>query len=408
LVCIALPYFLCACTVMVPKEKLPFPLATEDSNDQVKTVTIPLPVIASSPDEGITGGALSAFLLHNKRDEVTSLMATQVNHNRYFGVTTSLYGAFFPSAKQSWEVNLSKSTTINEDYEIRVNDASFREGNLEINASLFDFSDGSSRFFGFQQCSAKNNETNYTDSEKGFNVSGMFRVSPHFQLLAGERLRNVSIERGAVRSVPFTGDVFTASRVPGLDGFTTHAQRVSLIYSTLDTPTLPSFGGYARATVECSSRLLGSSADFRHYEVEMKGYIPLDNARYINVFRLQYNQSLGSRVPFLERSSLGGETTLRGYGRNRFIDSSSLLCNLEERIRLFRWEVFDVTADWELAPFIDFGAVMKSLDKADTRSFEFNPGLGARAVVRPNIVGRVDVGLGKEGPAVFVGLGYPF
>jgi hypothetical protein len=29
-------------------------------------------------------------------------------------------------------------------------------------------------------------------------------------------------------------------------------------------------------------------------------------------------------------------------------------------------------------------------------------------VIRPNIVGRIDVGYGKEGPAVFVGLGYPF
>jgi hypothetical protein len=29
-------------------------------------------------------------------------------------------------------------------------------------------------------------------------------------------------------------------------------------------------------------------------------------------------------------------------------------------------------------------------------------------VVRPNIVGRIDVGVGREGPAVFVGLGYPF
>ena len=71
-------------------------------------------------------------------------------------------------------------------------------------------------------------------------------------------------------------------------------------------------------------------------------------------------------MPFLEQSILGGETTLRGYGRNRFIDKSYLLLNLEERIRLFRWEIFDVTADWELAPFIDLGSVMKSLIDINT------------------------------------------
>ena len=130
------------------------------------------------------------------------------------------------------------------------------------------------------------------------------------------------------------------------------------------------------------------------------------------VRELQRNISARAFEPgpmsFLEQSILGGETTLRGYGRNRFIDNSFLLFNMEERIRLFRWEVFDVTADWELAPFMDFGSVMEALDRADSRSFEFNPGVGVRAVVRPNIIGRVDVGLGKEGPAVFVGLGYPF
>ena len=134
----------------------------------------------------------------------------------------------------------------------------------------------------------------------------------------------------------------------------------------------------------------------------------MNDARFVNVFRIMYNQTLGNNVPFLEQSILGGETTLRGYGRNRFIDNSFLLCNLEERIRLFRWEVFNVTADWEIAPFVDLGAVMESFDRAVVNNFEFNPGIGIRAIVRPNIVGRVDLGIGRDGPAIFVGLGYPF
>ena len=128
----------------------------------------------------------------------------------------------------------------------------------------------------------------------------------------------------------------------------------------------------------------------------------------MTVTRFAANQTAGYRVPFLEQSILGGETTLRGYGQNRFIDKSFLLLNLEERIRLFQWTIFNVRADWELAPFIDLGSVMRTLVEAKASSFEFNPGIGLRAVVRPNIVGRIDVGVGKDGPAVFVGLGYPF
>jgi outer membrane protein assembly factor BamA len=393
---------------MTPSEKLPYPLSDSNSPKEVKIVSIPLPVIASSPNEGITGGALTAFLIHNDKNEINALVAPQVNYNENFGVTGSLYGAFYPSSTRNWEINLSKSTKINSDYEFRITDKSFLEGKLELNAFAFAFKDGSSRFFDFQSNSSKNDETNYTNKESGLTFTAAYNFWRHISVVAGERLRVVRIGKGAISGVPYLRDVFDPSEVPGSDGFTAHAQKIGLSYSTLDSSIAPTFGGYARASVEISSDNLGSTANYQHYEAEAKGYIPLYSARYITAFRLAYNQTLGSGVPFLERSILGGESTLRGYGRNRFIDSSYFLCNLEERIRLFRWEIFDVNADWELAPFIDLGAVIERLDKANSRNFEFNPGIGFRAIVRPNIVGRVDLGFGKDGPAVFVGLGHPF
>lgn len=399
---------LTACTSMVPRENLPYPLTNDEFGKTVKVVTVPLPVIASSPNEGITYGGLAAFLLHNSKDEVSTLLAPQVNYNQNFGITSSLFGSFYPSPDRNWEVNLSKSTKVNEDYEFKIRDKSFLDKNLELNAFLFSFTDGSARFFGFQSTSSKANETNYADQENGFTVSAGYPLYRRIQLVIGERYKKVEIKEGAVTSVPFIRSRFDITSVPGIDGFTAHAQKLALVYSSLDSPTLPTWGGYAKISVEASLKAFGSSADYRHYEVEAKAYYPLANSRFISVARIAYNQTLGNDVPFLERSILGGETTLRGYGRNRFIDSSYLLLNLEERIRLFRWEVFNVRADWEIAPFVDLGSVMEYLNKASTKSFEFNPGIGFRAVVRPNIVGRVDIGIGKEGPSVFVGLGYPF
>jgi len=393
---------------MVPREKLPYPLSDSESPKEIKVVTVPLPVIASSPNEGITAGALTAFLIHNTKDEINVLAAPQINYNDNFGFTTSLYAAFYPSATRNWETNLSQSTKINNDYEFRITDRTFLDKKLELNAFVFHFTDGSSRFFGFQSNSRKDSETNYANRETGFTLSGSYNFWRHVSIVAGERLRVVDIRRGAVAGVPFINDEFKPSDVPGSDGFTAHAQKIGLSYSTLDSSIAPTFGGYARVSVEISSEKMGSSANYQHYEAEAKGYIPLDSTRYVTAFRLAYNQTLGNSVPFLERSILGGETTLRGYGRNRFIDSSYFLCNLEERVRLFRWEIFDVNADWELAPFIDLGAVIEKLDRANSRNFEFTPGVGFRAVVKPNIVGRVDLGFGKEGPAVFVGLGHPF
>jgi hypothetical protein len=396
------------CTSYISHNVLPYPLVNYTSEEEVKVVTIPLPVIASSPNEGITAGALSAFLLHDKNDNINALLAAQVNYNKNFGVSSTLYAAFYPSPDRYWEVNLSKSTIINEDYEFKLRDKTFLDKKLEINLFAFDFSDASARFFGFNAKTPIQRESNYTDTEIGFNLSVGYDIGRHYQIILGERFRDVAINPGAVTSIPYIKDRFPEQSVPGINGFVAHAQRISFVYSTLDSLTAPTFGGFAKATVENSSKALGSAVDYRHYEGELKGFIPLDNARYISVFRLVYNQTLGEDVPFLEQSILGGENTLRGYGRNRFIDNSYFLLNLEERIRLFRWEIFNVKADWELAPFIDLGAVMSSLDHATARQFEFNPGIGVRAVVRPNIIGRVDVGFGHDGPAVFVGLGYPF
>lgn len=397
-----------SCTNMVPRERLPYPLTNEASGDQVKVVTIPLPAFASSPNEGITGGALAAFLIHNKQDEVTSLLAPQINYNKNFGTTFSLYGALYPTPEQSWEFNISRSTRVNEDYEVRYINKEYLANKLELNIFPYYFTDGSARFFGFQSQSQKESETNYGDQELGVTFSASYRIAKNYQIVLGERFRKVNILQGAVAAVPFIRDRFSAQDVPGINGFNAHAQKIALVYSTLNSPTIPTYGGFAKFSVENSSEVLGSSADYRHYEVELKGFIPLDHARYITAFRFAYNQTLGGNVPFLEQSILGGETTLRGYGRNRFIDNSYLLLNLEERIRLFRWEIFNVTADWELAPFIDLGSVMESFARANAHSFEFNPGIGFRAIVPPNIIGRMDMGFGKDGLAVFVGLGYPF
>jgi hypothetical protein len=399
---------LCGCTSHLGYDATRWEFLETPTEESHKLVTIPLPVIASSPNEGITSGALTAFLLHDKRDEVTTMIAPQLTYNEHFGVTGSLYGAYCPDSDRNIEVNLSQSGRVNHDYELKIRDTTLLDKKLELNGFFYKLSDGSARFFGFNASSPLQMETNYADDEFGYTVSAGYRFGRHLQVILGDRFRDVHIGAGAFRALPQIRDRFTPATVAGIDGFTTHALKLSLSYSTLDHRDTPTYGGYARISFEPTVRALGGASDYRHYEVEAKGFMPLPDKRFISVFRVMYNQTLGNDVPFLEQSILGGESTLRGYGRNRFIDNSFLLVNLEERIRLARWELFGVTADWELAPFIDMGAVMDSLQKANRSDFEFNPGIGFRAVVRPNIIGRIDVGVGKDGPAVFVGLGYPF
>ena len=393
---------------MVPRRDLPSPLTNKSYGNPVKVVTIPLPAISTNPNEGITYGALAAVLMYDKKGGVRTLLAPQLNYNHYYGVTGTMYGAFYPRNGRSFQVNLSRSQHVNFDYEATFRDIGNIRKNLEINAYGYYFDNGSARFFGFHSSSLIQNQTNYGDEEAGLTASGTFRVLPRIYVAVSERIRKVTITKGAVSTLPFIGDVFTPQEVPGINGFVTDAQGLSLIYSSLDSREMPTKGLYARVFFEWSRKFLGSSANFFHYLLSAKDFMPSSHKRYITVVRGVYNQTSGTHVPFLERSILGGEDTLRGYGDNRFIDDSYLLFNLEERITLFTRSLFHVKTQWQLAPFLDAGAVMHTVWSIRPKDFKINPGVGFRATVPPDIVGRVDVGFGNEGPAVFVGLGYPF
>jgi outer membrane protein assembly factor BamA len=397
LLSLCLLLFLSGCTSMIPRGKLIYPIANGESGEQVKVVTIPLPVIAASPNEGVTLGGLTAFLAHNQQDEVTSLVAPQINYNPNFGTTYTLYGAFYPQRSRSAEINLSVSERVNDDIEARLRDVTLLDGKLEINAFLFHFADGSARFFGFGSGSRQENETNFGARENGVILTANYPLYRHTALQLGERLRRFSVARGAIDDLPFITDRFAAAAVPSLDGATSHAQKLGLVYSSLDSPVMPTYGGFTRLSVEAGSRSLGSDVAYQRYEAEAKAFVPFDSERrFVTAARVYCGQVDANHLPFFEQSSLGGEMSLRGYGRNRFIDKAALLVNLEERIRLFRWVVFDVTADWELAPFIDAGAVTDRIDSLRGDQFRYTPGFGIRAVVRPNIVGRLDIGWGTR------------
>src|SRR5437899_10352200 len=89
--------------------------------------------------------------------------------------------------------------------------------------------------------------------------------------------------------------------------------------------------------------------------------IPDATKQYIFVFRGRLEGTVGgAAVPFFERSSLGGQNTLRAFGVGRFVDNHSLVFNFEERIQLFHLRIVGTVAAIETAPFLDVGKVAKT------------------------------------------------
>src|SRR5207247_3587417 len=136
---------------------------------------------------------------------------------------------------------------------------------------------------------------------------------------------------------------------------------------------------------------------------------PYVSKLYTFVYRGRLEATVcGDDVPFFERSSLGGHNTLRAFGVGRFVDNHSLVFNFEERIQLFHLRIFGTIAEVETAPFLDIGKLTDSFRYRAFSQYEANPGIGFRAISRPNVVGRVDFASGNEGQAVFAGLDFPF
>jgi hypothetical protein len=54
------------------------------------------------------------------------------------------------------------------------------------------------------------------------------------------------------------------------------------------------------------------------------------------------------------------------------------------------------------------GKVFSTTDQLLGSGFEVTPGIAFRGLTPPSVVGRIDIGVSREGPAIFVGLDYPF
>ena len=64
--------------------------------------------------------------------------------------------------------------------------------------------------------------------------------------------------------------------------------------------------------------------------------------------------------------------------------------------------------EFEVTPFLEAGEVFQRVSDSPVSDPHFVYGLGFRGVVRPQIVGFVDIGRSSEGAAVFTGVNYPF
>lgn len=370
---------------------------------------VPLPAIGTSPNEGNTYGVLPVWLFLDQERAIRRIFAPSITFNRIFGVNATLRYFLYPETGALVELIAAASTRgsrnvrlLYEDLRVGPEGRYYLAGEARLNY------DPAARFFGIGPDTSDEDETNFTSRDRSLFVSGGLNFDRHWRLAFTERVRKYSVRPGGVESLPFIAERFPD--VPGIEGAFVHAQRLDLTFDTRDAPSLTTKGGFLGFGAEVAARALGSDAGFRRGIVDARLFVPTPrlSPRFITVLRAAFEWVDGTAVPFFEQATLGGEDTLRGFGRNRFTDANSVVLNVEERVRLFALELFGTRSEWEVAPFVEVGKVYDRARDLDFGDLAWSAGLGFRGLVRPTVVGRIDIGVGPDGIATFVGLGLPF
>ena len=374
------------------------------------TSIIPIPEIITDPNEGNTLGLLAVVLFTDEHDEIKYMLAPDATYNETKGFYPTFRFLAYPRPTRRYSIVVGKSTTKDQDYELEWSDRGFWDGRAFVLSSLVYETDSTERFFGFGNDSPESGESNYTSNNfLGEATPGVW-ILPNMNLSYRMSVRHFSTEKGQVAAIPFTGIVHPETRDRGLQPALYWAHRVAVTYDSRDDFDIPTHGALALAYSEVADERLGSSTSFVKFGVEWRNFIP---------FRKQRNPILALRAladwtsgdadtPFWEMSSLGGRRSLRGYGGDRFIDFNRSLASMELRTRVWQRRLFGVNAEIELAPFAEAGQVFQHISDSPVSDPHWDFGLGFRGVVRPQIVGFVDIGWGTEGTAIFTGVNYPF
>lgn len=259
------------------------------------------------------------------------------------------------------------------------------------------------RFFGFGPDTPASAESSYTSLR--FIATGRrgLNVAEHLNLGITVGLERDSVESIGVPGLPLTPQVFPEA--PGIRGATLASQGLDIRYDDRKGGDYTERGfrvDLGGAVVEG----LSGSPTFLRGRLQARAVVR-EAPRVSGAARFFWSGVTSGSAPFYQQSSLGGSLLLRGFTEGRFVDRQAWTLELEQRIRLIQTHIFGVVADWRVDPFIATGQVFGRFADLASRP-QLAGGVGFRAFVHPNVLGRIDVASAGEGVKVYVELGYPY
>ena len=375
---------------------------------------IPIPEIDLDPNSGTTLGLIPTFLVTDDSGEIRRIYAPDIISSQYFGWGARGRIFDFPSEDREWSVVGGAKERVESEFDAQYQAGRERAGLFSYTVQAVYDRNGTTRFYGIGNNTTNYDESVYVDQQKFFFAQVGWNITRHWQLAYSLTPRDLTVTPGALPGVPST-----TQRYPGVPGLgETHEvlNRLLLTYDTRDDLTIPTrgaavvlYGGLASAAGFINDSLFSEAgADARFF------WSPGSQLTWALHSALRYMPN-ARNAPFWALSSLGGDRSivgadqpLRGFGAGRFYDRNSFSASLEMRREIADFDAVSTHVALQLTPFVDTGRVFAHASDTPFTHLHNVIGVGMRALARPFVVGYLDIGKGSEGLVAFSGINYPF
>ncbi len=369
-----------------------------------------IPIVATDPNAGPTVGIMPVSVLR-EGERITNIFAPQITWNEIDGG-----GALFRMRRSftldsALSVDAGSTENGAHTYEVKYNqakigpyDALLFRARVRYVTELYD------RFFGLGSDTKKRDESAYTlrrsDALVGLGVQLPFSARLEF----AELISVSSIGKSAIDGIRSAKTAF--ADVEGMQDTTELlGHRITLTIDTRDRAQATTNGILFESYYEIGDATLASDVSYQKAGFSFSGVISYTILDWLfaTAGRFGMRWVAGKNVPFFEQTSVGGKTTLRGFGEGRFVGKNGFVAGIEERWNIWDINVMGYSLVIQIAGFGEMGRVFGGADEPTFQTIKFAAGGAVRLIIpASDIVTSIDMGVSKEGFQTFVDLGYPF
>jgi hypothetical protein len=370
-------------------------------------IFVRLPIVDTDPNRGVTYGVMPIIVLQGENDDrIEQIHAPSVTYNKDFHLSPTYRYYYYPQEDASFLARCSRAKFENEAM-LQYEDRTLLDTPYDVFLRVQENSDAGQRFFGLGPDSPQKGEANYKQQSWTYkwSVGTPIGLASAWRVHLSQRYETSRITNGPLKGLSDFDDAYPDRYAEKAQQ--TNETRVNLDYDTRDHAVTTSSGVYANVFAEASVRGYMSQYDYSRYGAEARWFKPT-SANSAFAAQVQYEQVLGQTPPFWILPQLGGKYSLRAYGDGRYVDRGIAAVNAEERFKVFEAKTAGVTTEIQVAPFVGAGEAFDNPGRAAARYLRPVVGAAVRAVAKPQVVGSVDFGVGREGLSVFTDINYSF